>query len=90
MTAVIAIPELAGLVSEPQATEMLLRPVAGVPLLRRTALTVVRAGASQVLLICPVALSDRLLQSLAAELTLPGVQVTALRVESARHSDRGT
>jgi phosphatidylglycerophosphate synthase len=80
MKAVIAIPELAGLISEQPTTEMLLRPVAGVPLLMRTALTAVRAGASQVLLICPLALSDRLLQQFTAELTQRGVQVTALRV----------
>jgi hypothetical protein len=38
MTAVIAIPELACLVSEQQAKRMLMRPVAGVPLLMRTVL----------------------------------------------------
>lgn len=81
MTAVIAIPELTGFVSEQQATEMLLRPVAGVPLLTRTALTAVRAGASQVLLICPATLSERLLQRFVAELTQRAVQVTALRVD---------
>ena len=80
MQTVIAIPELAGIVSEQQATEMLIRPVAGVPLLIRTALTAVRAGASGVLLISPVALSDRLLQRFMAELTLRGVQVTSIRL----------
>jgi phosphatidylglycerophosphate synthase len=80
MQAVIAIPELAGILGEPQATQMLMRPVAGVPLLMRTVLTVVRAGASQVLLICPVALSDRVLQRFTAELMQRGVQVTTVRV----------
>jgi len=46
MQAVIAIPELAGLMGEQQATQMLIRPVAGVPLLVRIALTARRAGAS--------------------------------------------
>jgi len=80
MQAVIAIPELADLVGVQQATQMLMRPVAGVPLLMRAALTAVRAGASEVLLICPVALSDRLLQGFMAELTLRGVQVTSIRL----------
>jgi phosphatidylglycerophosphate synthase len=80
MQAVIAIPELAGIVGEQQATQMLRRPVAGVPLLKRTALTAVRSGASEVLLICPVALGERLLQRFMAELTLRGVQVTSIRL----------
>ena len=80
MQVVIAIPELAGIVGEQQATEMLMRPVAGVPLLMRTALTAVRAGASEVLLICPVALSDPLLERFMTELTPRGVQVTSIRV----------
>jgi len=53
MQAVIAIPELAAL-SEQQAAAMLMRPVAGVPLLIRTALIAVRAGADRVLFILPV------------------------------------
>jgi len=62
MQAVISVPELAGRLSELQATEMLMRPIAGVPLLLRTVLTAARTGANQILLICPVALSDRILQ----------------------------
>jgi phosphatidylglycerophosphate synthase len=80
MQAVIEIPELAGIVGEQPATQMLMRPVAGVPLLIRTALTAVRAGASEVLLICPVALSDRLLQRFMTELAQRGVQVTSIRL----------
>jgi phosphatidylglycerophosphate synthase len=80
MRTVISIPEFAGTVSEPQASEMLMRPVAGVPLLMRTLLTAVRAGASEVLLICPAALSDRLLQRFTAELTQRGVRVNTIRV----------
>jgi len=78
MQAVIAIPELAGLVGEQQATQMLMRPVAGVPLLVRSALTAVRAGVSQVLLVLPVSFSDRLLQRVTSELTYRGVQVSTL------------
>jgi phosphatidylglycerophosphate synthase len=80
MKAVIAIPELTGLVREDQATETLMRPVAGVPLLMRTILTAVKAGVSDVLLICPVGLSARLLQRFTAELMQRGVQATTLRV----------
>ena len=36
MKAVIAIPEPGGIVSEQRATEMLMQPVVGVPLLVRT------------------------------------------------------
>ena len=77
MQAVIAIPELAAL-SEQQAAAMLMRPVAGVPLLIRTALIAVRAGADRVLFILPVSFSGRLLQRITSELTYRGVQVTTL------------
>jgi len=80
MRAVIAIPEIAGDPSEAQATDMLMRPVAGVPLLLRTVLTAARAGVDQVLLICPISLSDRLLQRLTAELALRGIQLSAIKV----------
>ncbi|HWC19980.1 MAG TPA: CDP-alcohol phosphatidyltransferase family protein [Terriglobales bacterium] len=80
MQAVVAIPELASRVSEQQATETLTRPVAGVPLLTRTVLTAERAGARQVLLICPAALSERLVQRFRVELAQHGVQVATLRL----------
>lgn len=80
MQAVIAIPELASRMREQQATETLMRPVAGVPLLTRTVLTAERAGARRVLLICPAVLSERLVQRLSVELTQRGVQVAILRV----------
>lgn len=80
MEAVIAIPEIAGGLSERQATKLLMRSVAGVPLLLRTALTAARAGADRTLLICPVSLSDRLLQRFTAEFVQRGLQVIAVRV----------
>ena len=80
MQAVISVPELAGRLSEQHATEMLMRPIAGVPLLLRTVLTAARAGANQILLICPVALSDGILQRFTTELTLHGVEVITLYV----------
>ena len=80
MKAVVAIPEVAGLLCEEQASEILMRPVAGVPLLMRTILTAVKAGASDILLVCPMALSARLLERFTAELVRRGVKVTALHV----------
>jgi len=80
MQAVIAIPELASHMNEKQATGMLMRPVAGVPLVMRTALTAERAGARQVLLICPAVLSERLVQRFSVELTRRGVQVATFRI----------
>jgi len=80
MQAVIAIPELASHMNEKQATGMLMRPVPGVPLVMRTVLTAERAGARQVLLICPAVLSERLVQRFSVELTRRGVQVATFRI----------
>ena len=80
MKAVISIPELGGLLSEPQATQMLMRPVAGVPLLLRTVLTAVRAGASEVLLVVPAAMSDRLQHMLVDKLSQNGVRIGLIQV----------
>jgi hypothetical protein len=80
MQAVISIPELAGLVSEQQATELLMRPVAGVPLLIRTVLTAARAGASDVLLVVPLAMSVRLLQKLLETISRQEVRVELIQI----------
>ncbi len=80
MQAVISIPELAGLVSEQQATELLMRPVAGVPLLIRTVLTAARAGASSVLLVVPAAMSARLLQKLLETISRQEVRVELIQI----------
>jgi phosphatidylglycerophosphate synthase len=80
MKAVIAIPELAGRVSEQQATEMLMRPVAGIPLLMRTVLTAARAGASDVQLVVPPAMSDRFLQPLLQQVSRRGVRIELIRI----------
>jgi len=80
MQAVISIPELAGLVSERQATELLMRPVAGVPLLIRTVLTAARAGASDVLLVVPAAMSARLLQKLLETISRQEVRVELVQI----------
>jgi len=80
MKMVISIPELGGLVSEQQATEMLMRPVAGVPLLMRTVLTAVRTGASDVLLLVPSGMSDRFLQKLVQQISQRGVRIELIRI----------
>jgi phosphatidylglycerophosphate synthase len=80
MQAVIAIPELAGLISEQQATELLMRPVAGVPLLIRTVLTAARAGASDVLLVVPAAMSARLLLKLLETTSRQEVRVELIQI----------
>ena len=80
MKAVIAIPELAALVSEQQATQMLMRPVAGVPLLMRTVLTAVRTGASDVLMVVPAAMSGRFLQKLLERFSTIGVRIELIQI----------
>jgi phosphatidylglycerophosphate synthase len=80
MKTVIAIPDVAGLASEQQATEMLMRPVAGVPLLVRTVLTAARAGASEVLLVVPPALSYRFLQQFLATISQRGVRIEVIQI----------
>jgi phosphatidylglycerophosphate synthase len=81
MQAVIAVPEFAALISEQKAAELLMQPVAGVPLLVRTALTVARAGANEILMICPNELCDTLVQKVAEALSRRRVQITLIRVE---------
>jgi len=80
MKAVIAIPELAGLVSEQHATEMLMRPIAGVPLLMRTVFTAARAGASDILLVVPAAISDRLIRKLLTRSSQHGVRIELIQI----------
>ena len=80
MKAVISIPELGGLASEQQAMEMLMRPVAGVPLLMRTVLTATRAGVSDVLLVVPRAISGRFLQQLLKTIPERGVRIELIQI----------
>ena len=80
MKAVISIPQPAGLVSEQQTREMLMRSVAGVPLLMRTVLTAARAGASDVLLVVPPTMSDGFLQKLVAKISQRGVRIELIRI----------
>src|SRR4030095_5532886 len=80
MKAVISIPELGGLLGEQQATDMLMRPIAGIPLLTRTVLAAARAGANDVLLVVPAAMSDRFQRQLVEEVSQRGVRIELLLV----------
>jgi phosphatidylglycerophosphate synthase len=80
MKAVISIPELGGLINEQQAADMLMRPISGIPLLMRTVLTATRAGASDVLLVVPAAMSDRFQQKLVKAISPEGVQVDLIQI----------
>jgi len=80
MKAVISISELGGLVSGQQATKMLMRPIAGVPLLIRTVLTAVRAGASEVLLVVPTAISELSLQKFLERISQRGIRIEAIQI----------
>ena len=62
MQAVIVIPAFTAMIAKEKTTELLMRPVAGVPLLKRIILTASRAGASDILLIWPTALGHLLSQ----------------------------
>src|SRR5215472_5488118 len=62
MQAVIAIPPFTARIDRHKAAELVMNPVAGVPLLKRIVLTANRAGATDVLLICPEGLNHESMQ----------------------------
>jgi phosphatidylglycerophosphate synthase len=80
MQAVIAIPESFALVNKEKAAELLLRPIAGVPLVTRTMLTAARAGANDILLICPAALSEQIMQQLVGSTAQFGVRISVVQL----------
>lgn len=82
MQAVIAIPPSTDLISNKNTVELLMHPVAGVPLLQRTILTVSRASASEILLICPVALYQTLLEKLSDDTARYGSRVRVIPVDN--------
>jgi phosphatidylglycerophosphate synthase len=81
MQAVIAIPEMFGLVGKEKAAELLLRPIAGVPLVIRTVLTAVRVGGNDILLICPAAFSEQLIQQLVGSTAQFGIHVSVVQLQ---------
>ena len=80
MQAVIAIPETVARAGEQQTKKLVMQKICGVPLLIRTQITAVRAGASGVLLICGERLSDELVQECTQGALQYGVHVKAVRV----------
>jgi phosphatidylglycerophosphate synthase len=80
MQAVVAIPEIASLVCSKKASELIMPPVAGVPLLMRTLITATRAGADDILLIGSAALSDELLRQLMQTSAKYGIHVRVIQL----------
>jgi phosphatidylglycerophosphate synthase len=80
MQAVIAIPESFALVNKEKAAELLLRPIAGVPLVTRTTLTAARAGANDILFICPAALSEQIIQQLVGSSAQFGIHISVVQL----------
>jgi len=62
MQAIIAIPEIVLMHGRRKTAEQLLQKICGIPLLIRTAATAARAGAKEILLICPELVPDEFLQ----------------------------
>jgi len=81
MQAVIAIPAFTALNGKQKTTELLMRPVAGVPLLKRIILTASRAGASEILLICPAALSHAVPQEFLKEVSRYGSRIRVIQFD---------
>ncbi len=81
MQAVVAIPEITSLVCNKKALELMMRPVAGVPLLVRTLITAARAGADDILLICPAALSHELVRKFLETALQYGVRVSVIQLD---------
>ncbi|HWY59075.1 MAG TPA: hypothetical protein VNZ03_31720, partial [Terriglobales bacterium] len=80
MQAVIAIPESFALVNKEKAAELLLRPIAGVPLVTRTTLTAARAGANDILFVCPAALSEQIIQQLVGSTAQFGIHISVVQL----------
>ena len=80
MQAVVAFPEITLPVRNKGASELLMRPVAGVPLLMRTLITAARAGADDVLLVCPSDLSDELVLQFLENALQYGVRLKVIQL----------
>lgn len=80
MQAVVAIPEIVAAVCQKKGLELLLRPVAGVPLLIRTLKTAVRVPADDILLICPAALPDKLVLQFIQKAQCNGTRIRVIQL----------
>jgi len=82
MQAVIAIAESMALLSEDSASDLLMRPIAGVPLLMRTMQTASRAGADEILLICSTRLGEKLVHRFTDEANQRKVRVNLIQAKT--------
>jgi phosphatidylglycerophosphate synthase len=80
MQAVIAIPETIFMSGKRRAAEQLLQNICGVPLLIRTVATAARAGATEILLICPEILSDELIEECTKRALQHSMPIKAVRL----------
>jgi phosphatidylglycerophosphate synthase len=81
MRAVIAIPAFPTLIGKQKTTELLMLPIAGVPLLKRIILTASRAGVSDILLICPATLSHVVPQEFLQEVSRYGNRISVIQCD---------
>lgn len=81
MQAVIAIPAFTARIDKQKAAELLMYPVAGVPLLRRIVLTASRAGATDILLVCPEALDHALPRKFSQEISKDGTRISVIQLD---------
>src|SRR5580658_8322019 len=86
MQSIVAIPEITSLagnkkVCNTKASELIMTPVSGVPLLLRTLITTARAGEDDILLICPAALSNWLVRNFLETTLQYGVRVSAIQID---------
>jgi len=79
MQAVIAIPAFAARIDRQKAAELLMHPVAGVPLLKRIVLTAIRAGATDILLTCPEDLEQALSQKFSQAVFQHGSRIRVIQ-----------
>lgn len=90
MQAVIAIPGSIALLSEQSVSDLLTRPIAGIPLLMRTLVTASRSGADETLLICPTGMSDKQIHRFTQCAIQRKIRIRVVRVRNfdpaARHS----
>ncbi|MEG9438554.1 CDP-alcohol phosphatidyltransferase family protein [Edaphobacter sp. HDX4] len=87
MQALIAIPEFASVIDKQKAAELLMHPVAGVPLLKRIVLTASRAGATDVLLICPEAQGHAVPQEFLREVSQGGSKIRVIKLDKFNPKD---
>jgi phosphatidylglycerophosphate synthase len=82
MQAVIAVPEIIVQAGKQKAAELLMQRICGIPLLIRTAVTAARAGANDVILICPEKFSDQFIQECMQGALQYGVHIKVARVSN--------